>query len=121
MLIQISAPIFPTCRCVEIINGYIYAHNFQIIDALGKLPKQIQTVLEQDSKVSQIASNYFSCSSDCFNGQHKCKNSLLLMGRGYNYATCLEGALKLKELVNMHSEGNNLIILTAKYLYSLLY
>ena len=28
------------------------------------------------------------------------------MGRGYNNATCLEGALKLKELVNMHSEGN---------------
>ena len=28
------------------------------------------------------------------------------MGRGYNYATCLEGSLKLKELVNMHSEGN---------------
>lgn len=27
------------------------------------------------------------------------------MGRGYNYSTCLEGALKLKELVNMHSEA----------------
>ena len=37
------------------------------------------------------------------------------MGRGYNYATCLEGALKLKELVSMHSEGINLIILTTKY------
>ena len=37
------------------------------------------------------------------------------MGRGYNYATCLEGALKLKELVSMHSEGINLIILTKKY------
>ena len=87
----------------------------QIIESLGKLPKQIQTVLEQDAKVSQIASNYFSCSSECFNGQHKCKNSLLLMGRGYNYATCLEGALKLKELVNMHSEGIDLIILTTKH------
>ena len=37
------------------------------------------------------------------------------MGRGYNYATCLEGALKLNELVSMHSEGINLIILTTKY------
>ena len=27
------------------------------------------------------------------------------MGRGYNYATCLEGALKIKELTYMHSEG----------------
>jgi glucosamine 6-phosphate synthetase-like amidotransferase/phosphosugar isomerase protein len=28
------------------------------------------------------------------------------MGRGYSYATCLEGALKIKELAYMHSEGN---------------
>ena len=30
---------------------------------------------------------------------------MLVMGRGYNYATCLEGALKIKELTYMHSEG----------------
>ena len=33
------------------------------------------------------------------------QKSLLVMGRGYNYATCLEGALKIKELTYMHSEG----------------
>ena len=33
------------------------------------------------------------------------KKSLLIMGRGYNFATCLEGALKVKELTYMHSEG----------------
>ena len=27
------------------------------------------------------------------------------MGRGYNFSTCLEGALKIKELTYMHSEG----------------
>merc|ERR1711988_182804 len=27
------------------------------------------------------------------------------MGRGFNFATCLEGALKVKELTYMHSEG----------------
>jgi len=27
------------------------------------------------------------------------------MGRGYNFATCLEGALKIKELSYMHCEG----------------
>jgi len=30
---------------------------------------------------------------------------MLVMGRGYNFATCLEGALKIKELTYMHSEG----------------
>ena len=28
-----------------------------------------------------------------------------LAGRGYSFATCLEGALKVKELTYMHSEG----------------
>lgn len=27
------------------------------------------------------------------------------MGRGYNYATCMEGALKIKEITYLHSEG----------------
>ena len=27
------------------------------------------------------------------------------MGRGYSFATCLEGALKIKELTYIHSEG----------------
>ena len=27
------------------------------------------------------------------------------MGRGFNFATCLEGALKIKELSYMHCEG----------------
>ena len=31
--------------------------------------------------------------------------SLLVFGRGYNYATALEGALKVKEVALMHSEG----------------
>ena len=32
------------------------------------------------------------------------------MGRGFNFATCLEGALKVKELTYMHSEGIQVII-----------
>ncbi|XP_055518206.1 glutamine--fructose-6-phosphate aminotransferase [isomerizing] 1-like [Leucoraja erinacea] len=33
------------------------------------------------------------------------QKSVLIMGRGYHYATCLEGALKIKEITYMHSEG----------------
>lgn len=33
------------------------------------------------------------------------EQSLLVFGRGYNYATALEGALKVKEVALMHSEG----------------
>lgn len=33
------------------------------------------------------------------------EKSLLVFGRGYNYATALEGALKVKEVALTHSEG----------------
>ncbi|CAL5380239.1 unnamed protein product [Camellia sinensis] len=33
------------------------------------------------------------------------EQSLLVFGRGYNYATAFEGALKVKEVALMHSEG----------------
>jgi len=33
------------------------------------------------------------------------ERSLLLLGRGYQFAACIEGALKIKEVAYMHSEG----------------
>lgn len=33
--------------------------------------------------------------------------TLLLLGRGYQFATCLEGALKIKEIAYVHTEGLN--------------
>ncbi|XP_017856093.1 PREDICTED: glutamine--fructose-6-phosphate aminotransferase [isomerizing] 2-like isoform X4 [Drosophila arizonae] len=65
----------------------------EILHALSKLADQIREVLKLDSKVRELAKDLY---------QHK---SLLIMGRGYNFATCLEGALKVKELTYMHSEG----------------
>lgn len=53
----------------------------EIIEGLKNLEKQIQQVLQLDEKVAQLANDLY---------QHK---SLLIMGRGYNFATCLEGAL----------------------------
>ncbi|XP_039971328.1 glutamine--fructose-6-phosphate aminotransferase [isomerizing] 1 isoform X4 [Bactrocera neohumeralis] len=65
----------------------------EIIQALYELPDRIRQVLKLDIQVQELAKDLF---------QHK---SLLIMGRGYNFATCLEGALKVKELTYMHSEG----------------
>ncbi|TFK68809.1 L-glutamine D-fructose 6-phosphate amidotransferase [Pluteus cervinus] len=65
----------------------------QIINGLHELPRQIKKVLEGDSALKALSQTI---------SQHK---SLLLMGRGYQYATCLEGALKIKEISYMHSEG----------------
>ncbi|KAL7727574.1 hypothetical protein ACLKA6_000127 [Drosophila palustris] len=65
----------------------------EILQALSNLADQIREVLKLDSKVQELAKDLY---------QHK---SLLIMGRGYNFATCLEAALKVKELTYMHSEG----------------
>ena len=51
----------------------------EIIDGLKMLPELIREVLELDSKVKEIAEDLCD------------KRSLLLIGRGYSFATCLEG------------------------------
>ena len=84
----------------------------EIIQGLKQLPDMIRwragdilrhdyfhrRVLTLDAKVLEIAKELYE------------KRSLLIMGRGFNFATCLEGALKVKELTYMHSEGIQVII-----------
>ncbi|VEN56012.1 unnamed protein product [Callosobruchus maculatus] len=65
----------------------------EIIEGLKNLQSQIREVLKLDQEVKRLAEDLYK------------KKSLLIMGRGYNFATCLEGALKVKELTYMHSEG----------------
>ncbi|KAL5233226.1 hypothetical protein ACI65C_000636 [Semiaphis heraclei] len=65
----------------------------EIIRGLENITEQIREVLAADKKVMKLAESLYQ------------KKSLLVMGRGYNYATCLEGALKIKELTYLHSEG----------------
>ncbi|KAJ0181279.1 hypothetical protein K1T71_003364 [Dendrolimus kikuchii] len=64
-----------------------------IIEGLHRLDSLIRQVLALDDQVKALAKDLYN------------QRSLLIMGRGYNFATCLEGALKVKELTYMHSEG----------------
>lgn len=65
----------------------------EIIRGLERIDEQIREVLQMDELVQKLAKEMYE------------QKSMLLMGRGYNYATCMEGALKIKELTYMHSEG----------------
>lgn len=65
----------------------------EIIRGLKNLPGHIKRVLDLDKQILELSKELVN------------EKSLLIMGRGYNYATCLEGALKVKELTYMHSEG----------------
>ncbi|XP_007029243.2 PREDICTED: glutamine--fructose-6-phosphate aminotransferase [isomerizing] 2 [Theobroma cacao] len=64
-----------------------------IIDGLFDLPNKIRDVLKLDQEMKDLAKLLIA------------EQSLLVFGRGYNYATALEGALKVKEVALMHSEG----------------
>ncbi|GJM88092.1 hypothetical protein PR202_ga04117 [Eleusine coracana subsp. coracana] len=64
-----------------------------IISGLSSLPRNVSEVLKLDAEMKDLASSLID------------SESLLVFGRGYNYATALEGALKVKEVALMHSEG----------------
>lgn len=66
----------------------------EIIDGLKLIPGQIKQVLNLEDKIKKL------CVTEL-----KDQKSLLLLGRGYQFASALEGALKIKEISYMHSEG----------------
>ena len=57
------------------------ARRRDIFDGLQKLPELVKQVLNCDKKIREYAEDLYK------------QSSLLMMGRGFNFATCLEGAL----------------------------
>lgn len=64
-----------------------------ILKEMETLPSKAEAILRKADHIESIAQKYF-----------KFQNWLFL-GRKYNYATALEGALKLKEISYIHAEG----------------
>jgi glucosamine--fructose-6-phosphate aminotransferase (isomerizing) len=64
-----------------------------IMDGLGKISEQFKEILEQDQDIKNLCLKF------------KDQKSLLLLGRGSQHATALEGALKIKEISYLHCEA----------------
>lgn len=60
---------------------------------LDRVPDKIQRILDQAQRIERITQRYIE------------RENWLFLGRGYNYPTALEGALKLKEISYIHAEG----------------
>ncbi|MFK7805485.1 MAG: glutamine--fructose-6-phosphate transaminase (isomerizing) [Anaerolineae bacterium] len=60
---------------------------------LEALPALIDQILERDAEFKALAEKYVNA------------EDFLFIGRGINYPTALEGALKLKEISYIHAEG----------------
>ncbi|MCH5375541.1 MAG: glutamine--fructose-6-phosphate transaminase (isomerizing) [Planctomycetes bacterium] len=61
--------------------------------AMETIPEKVERILEQASTIERITQRYID------------RDNWLFLGRGYNYPTALEGALKLKEISYIHAEG----------------
>jgi glutamine---fructose-6-phosphate transaminase (isomerizing) len=70
-----------------------YRHYKTLTHELNNLPKQLETILEQENVIANIAKKY---------AHHK---DFLYIGRRYAYPVALEGALKIKEISYIHAEG----------------
>ncbi|HEX6588377.1 MAG TPA: glutamine--fructose-6-phosphate transaminase (isomerizing) [Longimicrobiales bacterium] len=65
----------------------------EILHAMTQLPDQIEQVLELNDAIRELARTY------------KDTANFLYLGRGVNFPSALEGALKLKEISYIHAEG----------------
>ena len=77
------------------VKGTISEERFQELSKeLQEVPEKVQWVLENEvDNIKAIAYKY------------KDARDVLYLGRGYNFPTALEGALKLKEISYIHAEG----------------
>jgi len=65
----------------------------ELIAEIVKLPGKVEQVLDLNDMLRELARTY------------KGASNFLYLGRGYNFPTALEGALKLKEISYIHAEG----------------
>jgi glucosamine--fructose-6-phosphate aminotransferase (isomerizing) len=65
----------------------------RLMQELTRIPHKIETILQHDSDVEELAKQFFRHSD------------FLYLGRGIHYPIALEGALKLKEISYIHAEG----------------
>lgn len=90
----------------QLIAGYLLSIEFakvrgeideekynQLLAEIETLPSKIEKILEDKERIQWFAAK-FSSAKDIF-----------FIGRGLDYATCLEGSLKLKEISYIHSEA----------------
>ena len=77
-----------------LVNGTIDEERYQsMIEEMKTLPDKIQKVLDDKERIQWFASKYANA------------KDVFFIGRGLDYAICLEGSLKMKEISYIHSEA----------------
>ena len=69
------------------------AENKKLVDAILQFPSLIQRAIDLNPNIQDLAEKYHG------------HNNLFFIGRNLDYAACMEGSLKLKEISYLHSEA----------------
>ncbi|RKZ02127.1 MAG: glutamine--fructose-6-phosphate transaminase (isomerizing) [Candidatus Hydrothermota bacterium] len=79
---------------LAVLKGHITEEDAKgYADELRLLPGRLAQILEKDAQIQHLAEKYYNF------------NNFMFLGRGINYPTALEGALKLKEISYIHATG----------------
>jgi glucosamine--fructose-6-phosphate aminotransferase (isomerizing) len=89
---QVTALLLFTLKLARLRNLSL-VRGREIVEALHALPQQVQSILDRAEEIEAVAEEF------------KRASNFLYLGRGYNFPTALEGALKLKEISYIHAEG----------------
>ncbi|MCQ2509511.1 MAG: glutamine--fructose-6-phosphate transaminase (isomerizing) [Lachnospiraceae bacterium] len=65
----------------------------ELIEEIHALPSKVEKILEDKERIQWFASKFASA------------HDIFFIGRGIDYAICLEGSLKMKEISYIHSEA----------------
>jgi glucosamine--fructose-6-phosphate aminotransferase (isomerizing) len=87
MVLYVIALLLARMRQMSVQQGMEY------MQYLKEIPEQAEKILQAEQQIKEIAAQYYQ------------KNNFLYLGRGVNFPTALEGALKLKEISYIHAEG----------------
>ncbi len=87
MVLYLIALLLGRMRQMSVQEGMEY------MQSLEKIPDQVAEILRTEDQIKAIAEQYYQ------------NNNFLYLGRGVNFPTALEGALKLKEISYIHAEG----------------
>jgi glucosamine--fructose-6-phosphate aminotransferase (isomerizing) len=79
---------------VGLLRGYVSEEEFQTLrKELNEIPSMIRKALDKNVQIKEVADKFLDA------------KYFMFLGRGVNYPTALEGALKLKEISYIHAIG----------------
>lgn len=66
---------------------------YELIDIVKEIPDKVEEILKDQSSIQRLASRFVT------------KHDVFFIGRGIDYAVCMEGSLKLKEITYINSSA----------------